>query len=64
MLVLSRVKDEKIVIDQDIVVTVVRISGGRVYLGVVAPGRPVDREEVLRDKLLHGRRRTTKTAVA
>ena len=47
MLVLSRKKREQIVIDEDIVVTVVDVRGDRVRLGVDAPkGVPVHRQEV------------------
>lgn len=53
MLVLSRKKNEKVVIDNDITVTVVEIRGDKVRLGIVAPRRiPVDREEVHKAK--HG----------
>jgi carbon storage regulator len=37
MLVLSRKAEEKIIIGEDIVITVVRVAGGRVQLGVEAP---------------------------
>lgn len=37
MLVLSRLKGEKIVIDGGITVTVIDVKGSRVSLGVVAP---------------------------
>lgn len=37
MLVLSRTKDETIRIGQDIEVRVIRLSRGRVKLGIVAP---------------------------
>lgn len=48
MLVLSRKINEKIVIDGDIVVTVVRIEGGQVRLGIEAPNHvKVFREEIL-----------------
>lgn len=47
MLVLSRKVDEKILIGDDIVVTVVRITGGKVRLGIDAPREvTVLREEV------------------
>ena len=47
MLVLSRMKDESIVIDDYIVVTVVGIRGDKVRLGIQAPkGVPVHRSEV------------------
>jgi len=48
MLVLSRKVNEKIVIDGDIVVTVVKIEGGQVRLGIEAPGHiKVFRQEIL-----------------
>jgi carbon storage regulator len=48
MLVLSRKVNEKIVIDGGIVVTVVKIEGGQVRLGIEAPGHvKVFREEIL-----------------
>ncbi len=47
MLVLSRKLNEKIVIDGGIVVTVVKIEGGQVRLGIQAPGNiKVFREEI------------------
>jgi len=47
MLVLSRKKQEQIVIDKDILVTVVDIRGDKVRLGVDAPKDvPVHRKEV------------------
>lgn len=49
MLVLSRKLNEKIVIDGGIVVTVVKIEGGQVRLGIEAPGHvKVYREEILK----------------
>jgi len=48
MLVLSRKLNEKIVIDGGIVVTVVKIEGGQVRLGIEAPRDvKVFREEIL-----------------
>ena len=48
MLVLSRKLNEKIVIDGEIVVTVVKIEGGQVRLGIEAPGHiKVFRQEIL-----------------
>ncbi|QEH36948.1 hypothetical protein OJF2_55330 [Aquisphaera giovannonii] len=48
MLVLSRKLNEKIVIDGGIVVTVVKIEGGQVRLGIEAPAHvKVFREEIL-----------------
>jgi carbon storage regulator len=47
MLVLSRKKDETIVIDGNIKVTVVEIVGNRIRLGIEAPKEvPVWREEL------------------
>ena len=47
MLVLSRKKDESIVIRDDIVVTIVEIRGDKVRLGIDAPKEvPVHRREV------------------
>jgi len=48
MLVLSRKKSESIVINDDIVVTVVEVRGDKVRLGIQAPREvPVHRKEVL-----------------
>ena len=48
MLVLSRKVNEKIVIDGGIVVTVVKIEGGQVRLGIEAPRNiKVFRQEIL-----------------
>ena len=47
MLVLSRKKDESIVINDDIVITIVEIRGDKVRLGIDAPTEiPVHRQEV------------------
>lgn len=47
MLVLSRQRGEKLVICQDIVVTVLEVRGNRVNLGIQAPSSvPVNRIEV------------------
>ena len=49
MLVLSRKKDERIMIGESIEVTVVEIHGDRVKLGFVGPNEvPIHREEVFR----------------
>jgi carbon storage regulator len=54
MLVLSRKKNESIVINNDIVVTVVEIRGDKVRLGIVAPKEvPVHRQEVF--DAIHGK---------
>ncbi len=47
MLVLSRKKNESIVIDDKIVITVVEIRGDKVRLGIEAPKEiPVHRSEI------------------
>ena len=47
MLVLSRQKDESIVIGDDIEITIVDIRGDKVRLGIAAPSEiPVHRKEV------------------
>ena len=47
MLVLSRKNNESIVINDDIVITIVEIRGDKVRLGIVAPKDvPVHRQEV------------------
>jgi carbon storage regulator len=47
MLVFSRKKNEQIVIDEDIVITVVEIRGDKVRLGIEAPKEvPVHRREI------------------
>jgi carbon storage regulator len=54
MLVLSRKKNESIVINNDIVITVVEIRGDKVRLGIVAPKEvPVPRQEVY--DAIHGK---------
>lgn len=53
MLVLSRKKNESIVINNNIVITVVEVRGDKVRLGIVAPKDvPVHREEVF--QAIHG----------
>ena len=47
MLVLSRKVNESVVVNDDIIITVVEIRGDKVRLGVEAPARvPVHRREV------------------
>jgi carbon storage regulator len=49
MLVLSRKSNESIRIGDDIVITVVELSRGRVRLGIEAPNEvPIHREEIFR----------------
>jgi carbon storage regulator len=63
MLVLSRKKNESIVINNDIVVTVVEIRGDKVRLGIVAPKEvPVHRQEVY--DAIHGKNATAEAAAA
>ena len=48
MLVLSRKRDERIVIGDNIVITVVEVRGDKVRLGIDAPAEiPVHRQEVV-----------------
>jgi len=54
MLVLSRKKNESIIINSDITITVVEIRGDKVRLGIVAPKDvPVHRQEVY--EAIHGK---------
>jgi carbon storage regulator len=58
MLVLSRKKNESIVINNDVIVTVVEIRGDKVRLGIVAPKDvPVHRQEVY--EAIHGTKPAT-----
>jgi carbon storage regulator len=53
MLVLSRKKNESIVINNDVIITIVEIRGDKVRLGIVAPKDvAVHREEVY--EAIHG----------
>jgi len=55
MLVLSRKKNESIVINNDVVITIVEIRGDKVRLGIVAPKDvSVHREEVY--EAIHGQK--------
>ncbi len=48
MLVLSRKRDERIVIGDNIVITVVDVRGDKVRIGIEAPAEiPVHRQEIL-----------------
>jgi carbon storage regulator len=60
MLVLSRKKNESIVINNDITITVVEIRGDKVRLGIIAPKDvPVHRQEIF--DAIHGREVTTES---
>jgi carbon storage regulator len=62
MLVLSRKKNESIIINNDIVITVIEIRGDKVRLGIVAPKDvPVHREEVY--EAIHGAKAPTPSPV-
>ena len=55
MLVLKRHLGETIIIDDNIRITVIGITGSRVRLGITAPSSvTVDREEVLRRRMYAG----------
>ena len=63
MLVLSRKKNESIVIDNNIVITVVEIRGDKIRLGIVAPKDvPVHRQEVY--DAIHGQNSAPQAAPA
>jgi|DewCreStandDraft_4_1066084.scaffolds.fasta_scaffold11698_7 carbon storage regulator len=48
MLVLTRKERERLIIDERIVITVVRVAGGAVRLGIEAPLEvPIRREELV-----------------
>ena len=58
MLVLSRKPGERIIIGENITLTVLGIQGGRVRLGIMAPpGVPVHRQEVF-ERLRYEHERT------
>ena len=60
MLVLSRKKNESIVINNDIIITVVEIRGDKVRLGIIAPKDvPVHRQEIF--DAIHGKEETPKS---
>ena len=55
MLVLSRKKNESVVINSDVVITVIEVRGDKVRLGIVAPKDvAVHREEVY--EAIHGKK--------
>jgi carbon storage regulator len=59
MLVLSRKLNEKIVIDGGIVITVVKIEGGQVRIGIEAPASV----KVFREEIAKSRRESTQSAL-
>jgi carbon storage regulator len=60
MLVLSRKKNESIVINNDIIITVVEIRGDKVRLGIIAPKDvPVHRQEIF--DAIHGKEEVPET---
>jgi carbon storage regulator len=64
MLVLSRKKNESIIIDENIVITVVEVRGDKVRLGIQAPREvPVHRSEVY-DAIQAERQAAAKSEVA
>ena len=64
MLVLSRNRDEQIVISDNIVVTVVEIRGDKVRLGIDAPKDiPVHRQEVFDAIQRENKQRSDKSSV-
>jgi len=63
MLVLSRKKNESIVINNDIIITVVEIRGDKVRLGIIAPKDvPVHRQEIF--DAIHGKEVTPESTAA
>ena len=64
MLVLSRQRDESIIIGDDIVVTIVDIRGDKVRLGINAPSEiPVHRREIHEAIQRENRRASQKEAI-
>lgn len=56
MLVLSRKQNEQIIIGGDIVLTIIRIDGGKVRLGIEAPPEvSIDRRELHEKKRMQDR---------
>ena len=48
MLVLSRKKDQKLLIGENVTITILEIKGSQVRLGITAPNQvPVQREEIV-----------------
>ena len=52
MLVLTRKREQKIRIGNDVVITVLKVQGDQVSIGIEAPkSLPIVREELLKDKV-------------
>ena len=65
MLLLSRKSGQSIVINDDIVVTVVAVDRNRVRIGVRAPGYvPIYRQEIVERMVERGRDRTARLSAA
>ena len=63
MLVMTRKRNESVVLNNDIVLTVVEIRGDKVRLGIVAPKEvPVHRQEVY--DAIHGAKEQAEAAPA
>ncbi len=60
MLVLSRKESQKVRLGDDIVLTIVRVSGDKVRLGIEAPGDLL----ILREELEQGEQAEKKAAAA
>ena len=54
MLVLSRKTGERIVVDKQIKITVLRVSGNRVKLGITAPQNVSVHREEIQSKVMAG----------
>jgi carbon storage regulator len=54
MLVLSRKESERLIIGDNIVVTIVRLAGGTVRLGIEAPPEVQIQREEVRDRKRNG----------
>jgi carbon storage regulator len=64
MLVLGRKPNEQLIIDGRIVITVVRVAGGQVRLGIEAPAEVLIRRAELADSPADGRSRPTVCSAA
>ena len=61
MLVLSRKKDEAIVIGEDITIMVLELRGGKVRLGIVAPKEVQVHRQEIHDKIKRKQTEQTET---